>query len=118
MTDKEVPSELVSISLVPGIHPCIPIYSFALPRKSEKIALKRIAGKKMIQLLSRARIRTYLHAVILAASKSDLKNWQEVVMFRESPTNKWMGLYVVVAYHRNVLPSTVATASCKSRSIR
>lgn len=107
--DTAGPTGLVPTLLVFGISPRLPVRPRALPEQVERMKAAISARKEMVDITSKHRIRTALKQNVPAAADMKLMIGEEVLMYREKPTAKWVGPYVIEKIHENGKQYTLNT---------
>lgn len=95
INDTAGPAGLGPTILVFVEMPRIPIRSTNLKKYITQMAAMGTARRKMTKVVARCRIETAVQCSAPAAAENYLKIGDEVLMFCEKPTEKWVGPYVI-----------------------
>lgn len=96
MNDTAGSNGLVPTMLVFGVLPRIPIIPIKLPDQVNRLKLMRDARKEMSQLIAKSKLTKALKMNVPSAAHKDLKIGDPVLVYRESPVNKWIGPFKIL----------------------
>lgn len=96
VNDTAGPNGLVPTLLVFGVLPRLPIHPRDLPDQRDRMQAMQVARAEMARITARARVHVALNRNVPAAADTDIRILDNVLVFRESPVNKWVGPYTVV----------------------
>lgn len=94
--DTAGPAVLVPKLLVFGLFPLLPINPKDLPTQSKRMNAIHTARNEMDQLIAKDRVRTALSRNLPAATDTEIRILDQIIVFREKPDNKRTGPFDVV----------------------
>ncbi|OSX79162.1 hypothetical protein BU14_0085s0013 [Porphyra umbilicalis] len=91
------PHGLVPTLLVFGLIPRVPVSPLRLPTQQDRMRAAETACKEMRAQVARTRVQAALRLRVPAAADADLPVGTSVLVYREPPTNRWIGPHPIVA---------------------
>jgi len=90
------PHGLVPTLLVFGMIPRVPVSPLRLPTQEDRMRAAEAACREMRAQVARARVQAALRLRVPAAADADLPVGTLVLVYREPPTNRWIGPHPIV----------------------
>ena len=96
MYETAVQNGLYSVLPVFVVLPRIPLTTVDLPRQRERMQALKLARLEMSKQVAKARLSTARNSNVPAASDSELKAGDKVLLYHEGP-REWLGPYLVLS---------------------